>query len=1157
MTLSGLYNEIDDQTKSEIEPTYSNSISQNMETSKVLQDPRRAAIKVRNETNFQSNSNMDYNQFRFASELPHQGMQTFYTSSQTNTGNFNFTSLPYQPVDVSNNTEFNREMYTNQFDTSYRPHHYRGRNNRGKYDNRNFCNPNSKYQNYYGKPYHRPYNRRGRGYGKYHDFSNRNEFSFSEYGRDQSYEPYQEFRYNYKDNYQQMNSNYGFQNRDYSMAFSQIPNNIVVTDNNLYNNAEISDANTFRKTLESSNQQTVHKSAPESGILENLKKCKETKKKELNSSKDEETVSLSYIPSSNKMDIIKRIYNSDIVPLPKDSLAKNLNKDYDSKTKVKNDVIQKNTRKTKSDTSKVPLKSKNTPRQKKDRKTSSDKELEDLRKLSNLDPLLSPLPSTPNPETQQITSSRAPTKLMNFKRLLEKNEKDISASDVEFIKQSSTCTVSNFLTCSNNNLSDMGNDSERIGRPRKKKETVNSKTKNYSVREKSVDLVNSDSAITTTCNPNSVNTIVADSTSHDSVNQRARSDSSSTEEGQYKSPKNDPFSSPEQNKTHSKTNHTYIENEIPEQNNQNALIDVNTEHRLFDSLIKADFSNISTKNTNIPNAETQPHSPKSNRSSSSDSTSTSASDSSSSSSSESSSKSTSSTCSKNSASINASPPSIKIPCTDSTNFSENVLLTDHPKKVDMSEFEFRCGKDFNLYKDVESRLQLKQSNDQLYNPRFRPHLKKKRPPSSDSDSDTYSLSRSRSSSCSSSKTHKLKRCHSRSCSESSTISGHRLQRSKSRSTVSRSRSRSTSKSSKKSVLKSDTKNQHKILTYGSPSDSENSICTENGNDNQKHKIVRSRSRSSDSDILDRSLIYPKHSISSNRSWSSESVKKSKRVDIDFTCNDKNESRSFGLQKRKYKRKSTKKISSDDSDSSMQLFCKKRISGTLKSDSELSDNDLPHREYIKLQEQKQSAKYNVQRGRVPTKDFEKLFRKTFRAFEYKQIPKKPFPENKLKESVYSLCSNGCSKSGALIIYFTRSKAVAEDIKAMQKDLMIRPNITMSEPFKMNHAPPRYYDKESIKNFIELLKQGPYETWNNIDNSAHTLYTRHSDLKTIIIYAATPIDLFIASKICNNYAKKRPKEIVLRFCNITDGDHPISIYNPVSRDFLSKYMTLCKY
>ena len=51
--------------------------------------------------------------------------------------------------------------------------------------------------------------------------------------------------------------------------------------------------------------------------------------------------------------------------------------------------------------------------------------------------------------------------------------------------------------------------------------------------------------------------------------------------------------------------------------------------------------------------------------------------------------------------------------------------------------------------------------------------------------------------------------------------------------------------------------------------------------------------------------------------------------------------------------------------------------------------------------------------------------------------------------------------------------------------------------------------------------------------------------------------MAAKICNNYAKKRPKEIVLRLSSITDGDNPISIYNPVSRDFLSKYTALCKF
>lgn len=65
-----------------------------------------------------------------------------------------------------------------------------------------------------------------------------------------------------------------------------------------------------------------------------------------------------------------------------------------------------------------------------------------------------------------------------------------------------------------------------------------------------------------------------------------------------------------------------------------------------------------------------------------------------------------------------------------------------------------------------------------------------------------------------------------------------------------------------------------------------------------------------------------------------------------------------------------------------------------------------------------------------------------------------------------------------MYFTRSKQVAEIIKTMQRELMIRPNITVSEPFKMNHAPPNYYDKDAINQFIELQKQGPQELWDKL-------------------------------------------------------------------------------
>uniref|UniRef100_Q77Z83-2 Isoform 3 of Immediate-early protein 2 n=1 Tax=Human herpesvirus 6A (strain Uganda-1102) TaxID=10370 RepID=Q77Z83-2 len=223
----------------------------------------------------------------------------------------------------------------------------------------------------------------------------------------------------------------------------------------------------------------------------------------------------------------------------------------------------------------------------------------------------------------------------------------------------------------------------------------------------------------------------------------------------------------------------------------------------------------------------------------------------------------------------------------------------------------------------------------------------------------------------------------------------------------------------------------------------------------------------------------------------------------------------------------------------------------------SPDDLCYRDYVRLKERKVSEKFKIHRGRVATKDFQKLFRNTMRAFEYKQIPKKPCNEKNLKEAVYDICCNGLSNNAAIIMYFTRSKKVAQIIKIMQKELMIRPNITVSEAFKMNHAPPKYYDKDEIKRFIQLQKQGPQELWDKFENNTtHDLFTRHSDVKTMIIYAATPIDFVGAVKTCNKYAKDNPKEIVLRVCSIIDGDNPISIYNPISKEFKSKFSTLSK-
>lgn len=522
-------------------------------------------------------------------------------------------------------------------------------------------------------------------------------------------------------------------------------------------------------------------------------------------------------------------------------------------------------------------------------------------------------------------------------------------------------------------------------------------------------------------------------------------------------------------------------------------------------------------------------------------------------------------------------------------------------EAEVSEIKFRCGPELNFYKNTAARLQSFNHNDQFYNPRFRPHIRTNRKKSestnyTDSESST-SRSRSHSRySPDSLNTPKRKKHKSGSSSISSSIEEnsrsnsrtetgtdklitfnyqHSRTRSSSASSSSSSVSSSCSSSRSKSWRKSRYKNSEDPATYSprsrlqqlekqtrpkSASRDKTKIKSPNHESKHRHAdMFRNSQKTGEKFPLDNSSPSNTHEQSNHLENAIDQEQKKTPKTTNTTTNTiyrpRDNQSNISRNTTKCKKKRTR---DDDSDSSMQNFFKKRISGTQKTDSEISEieEELSYREYVRRKEKKESAKFKIHRGRVSTKDFRKLFRNTIRAFEYKQIPKKPFPENKLKEAVYNICSNGCSNTGAIIMYFTRSKQVAEIIKTMQRELMIRPNITVSEPFKMNHAPPNYYDKDAINQFIELQKQGPQELWDKLENNTHDLFTRHSDVKTLMVYAATPIDFVMASKICNKYAKDKPKEIVLRVCSIIDGDNSISIYNSVSRDFKSKYLTLSK-
>lgn len=405
MKLSGLYHDADVTHRQPLsENTHQDPISSqdSRKNSRTPQDPRRAAQIHRQCTssasNLPSNGNNSIH-MRFASELPDQVLQPMYASqNQTTNSQCNFTSLPYQPnYDAYRSIESSYRESRNTdrgYDSNFRHHSHRPRGGKGRYDSRNYFNPNSKYQQPYGRFFPRSYNRRGRGH-RLHDFSNRPaDLSYQQYMHP-NYEQYNpDLRMNNYKDVTQLTTNFNFQAQDYSMAFSQTS----ITTDPTYVQSDNHNYPTKTQTTPETTKTKEH---------ENAKDNKEHKKQQVSTSPD--AISLSYRPSSQKMDLIKKIYDTEVIPLPKEALIDNGSYcGVDTQKYKKTHIRCRSIQKTKGHSSqtinkhKVQKHNENHVPSRSDLKQRKSNQHEDeavteARDFSKLDPLLSPLPMTPEP----------------------------------------------------------------------------------------------------------------------------------------------------------------------------------------------------------------------------------------------------------------------------------------------------------------------------------------------------------------------------------------------------------------------------------------------------------------------------------------------------------------------------------------------------------------------------------------------------------------------------------------------------------------------------------------------------------------------------------------------------------------------------------------
>ncbi|AFK83961.1 B122 [miniopterid betaherpesvirus 1] len=192
---------------------------------------------------------------------------------------------------------------------------------------------------------------------------------------------------------------------------------------------------------------------------------------------------------------------------------------------------------------------------------------------------------------------------------------------------------------------------------------------------------------------------------------------------------------------------------------------------------------------------------------------------------------------------------------------------------------------------------------------------------------------------------------------------------------------------------------------------------------------------------------------------------------------------------------------------------------------------------------------TKRGRVRVDDMNRIFRRTHRALEYKNIPFTAPPIHTVLENTMRYCSEMNVTNRLLMLSYTRTYHIRTAVETARAMLGSMVNLSISAPVTMEHTLPKIHDPDTVERVSEVCRNTPKQAWELTETHTHNFCPRASDFRTIIIHAATPCDYLAAAKVCLSLVQKFPKQVCVRTCTMDNGGNFLPIYDAASEQYMT--------
>lgn len=134
-------------------------------------------------------------------------------------------------------------------------------------------------------------------------------------------------------------------------------------------------------------------------------------------------------------------------------------------------------------------------------------------------------------------------------------------------------------------------------------------------------------------------------------------------------------------------------------------------------------------------------------------------------------------------------------------------------------------------------------------------------------------------------------------------------------------------------------------------------------------------------------------------------------------------------------------------------------------------------------------------------------------------------------------------------YTRTFNIRSEVERVRSRLGRMVNLSISVPATMEHTLPKIHSQETVEKVQRLCSMTPKDVWEADLSHTHQYCPRASDVRTIVVHAATPCDFLAATKECLFLVQKYPKQVCVRVCTVQGGANPLPIYDAASRQYTS--------